>query len=245
MILYPPSLHRSRRRSVRGAAGAPVPPPPPVAPVLVGASFETDFFGAGILTLEFDEAVDVSGIVVGQIQVQDGPLERLYTGSGPVTVVSPSSLRVAMGYDAGPEGEVVLLEASGATGIVRADGGAMWAGTLGPLELPFPTPPPPALVVSVWSDGGPECTITFDQPITLIGWPGDGSILIAGYQPDAAALDDPQTLRLTMPIPVGPGDLWSIESQPAWVGTLIAFPQAGTFPEGEPQRARRARRKRG
>jgi len=237
----PPSIipaKAPRRRKRRPVVNA----PPGVPPVLIEASFDAETL---LLTLGFDIAVDLVGIVPAAIGVADRPRGFIYAGAAVAEVLSPSSFTLAMEIVGEGIGAEVLLEAGAGTGIVAAVGGVVWAGTGGQVELPIPTPPPPvpAVVVSVWSDGGSQCTITFDKPIDLLGPPDDGSIYVASMGPIAASLDDPQTLRLTISGGVGAGAPWNIYAQPGWISTPIAFPQEGVFPEGSTTKSTKGTKK--
>src|SRR5688500_16663840 len=117
---------RRRREEIRRT-------PPAVAPVLVSASFDEN---ALMITLTFDRAVDVSGLVGAQVLVNDGNFSGMqHEATGAVTVLSPTSVRVGL-MDVQEWLEPgVTLTATGATGIVASDGGAAWAGVSN-LELP-------------------------------------------------------------------------------------------------------------
>ena len=56
------------------------------------------------------------------------------TDTDGVVILDPSNVRY---FSGGFTGEGITLWATGATGIVAADGGAMWAGVTD-VELPFP-----------------------------------------------------------------------------------------------------------
>jgi hypothetical protein len=121
-----PRVHRKRRLVMT---------PAPAALMLVAASFDT----VGVTALlTFDRAVDASGFVADQVTVIDGVTNASkYGGVGAATVISPTTIRVALDWiDDGPLGAVTLT-ATGLTGIVAVDDGGTWAGVTD-LVLPFP-----------------------------------------------------------------------------------------------------------
>src|SRR5512138_2902947 len=67
MLLPAPPLY-PRRRKPRGKDKSESTPTPPAALTLVGASYDG---GGQMLTLAFDRAVDVAGVVVGAFVVND------------------------------------------------------------------------------------------------------------------------------------------------------------------------------
>jgi len=226
MLLFPPPFHRTPRRRIARGAAAPV--PPPVGPVLVLASFMVDEVGVGVLTLGFDVPVEVSGIVPEEIEVVDGPGGLAYVGSGPVTVLSPSSLTVAMAASEETGGPEVLLNASALTGIVAAIGGGAWAGTGGAVELPIPAPPPPAVVIAATASGY-GCTLQFDRPIALLGSMPDDAVLFDGVAAIGVANYAPDLLGFETANFLAPGATWQIYAQPDWISTPIDWPQEGVF----------------
>ena len=91
----------------------------------------------GLVTLTFDRAVDVAGIVPTAFIVHDGPTGFSYQGISVYDHSTPQTVTVEMGGIAEYEGPRVLLDAASANGIVAVDDGGTFAGVTG-LELPWP-----------------------------------------------------------------------------------------------------------
>src|SRR5688500_3188383 len=119
---------RSRKR---GETPAPTPPGAPL--VLVSASWEV----GGAVTVTFDRAVDVSGIVPAALVVNDGPTGFTYQGISLLEQPTAQTLAVECSGTSEYEGPSVMLNVSSVIGIVAADDGGTWAGVTD-LELPFP-----------------------------------------------------------------------------------------------------------
>ena len=132
MLLPAPPLYPRKRRP-RPRKTTRVPTPPPVALELVSGVWEV----GGLLTLTFDRAVDVAGIVPTAFIVHDGPTGFSYQGISVYDHSTPQTVTVEMGGIAEYEGATVLLDAASANGIVAADDGGTWGGATD-LELPFP-----------------------------------------------------------------------------------------------------------
>ena len=130
MLIHPPPIYRKRRGHGRIARKLPVPVGPPV---LVSAAYAS---GQSV-TLAFDRAVDVAGMDVERVGVDDGPgTEMLYVGSGPAVAIDARTVRVGLaGFDLS-DSNAVTMTAHGDTGIVAADGGQAWAG-VGTVVLPY------------------------------------------------------------------------------------------------------------
>src|SRR5688500_15821280 len=82
-------------RKPRGKARrAPAAPPEPIGPLtLVSATYEAALW----VTLTFDRAIDLDGLVGSEIVVYDGEAAMLvYTGTGAVSQPSPETVRVAL-----------------------------------------------------------------------------------------------------------------------------------------------------
>ena len=108
---------------------------PPVALTLVSATYDTDDFS---VVLTFDRAVDASALVASAITLDDGVYAAgSFVGSGPATVVNPTTIKVFLEEIGGPSVPDVELSATAATGIVAVDDGGTWPGVTG-LVLPFP-----------------------------------------------------------------------------------------------------------
>lgn len=113
-------------------------------------------------------------------------------------------------------------------------------GTIADFPGPY-TPPPPATVVSA-APAGNACTLTFDQPIFLVGGPGGGGpitpddamVFDDGSGPVTAtsvqnAPGDLYTLQFVVPVYLSTGSTWAITRQPSWVMTALSNPAGGTF----------------
>ena len=132
MLLFP----HPRFRKPRGHAGrvAPAAPPAPGgAPVLVAASCDE----SPTLTLVFDRPVDVSGMDVAAIRVDNGLLMFSYAGWQAPVLLDPTTVQVLLEGTTDYDGPGVILDAPGGAGIVAAEDGAAWAG-VDDLALPFP-----------------------------------------------------------------------------------------------------------
>ena len=90
------------------------------------------------VTLTFDRAIDIGGIVVGgDITVNDPAITGNLYAAYAATLVGPNSVSVNLEVVAESTGTLTTLTASGATGIVAVDDGGTWAGVT-ELALPFP-----------------------------------------------------------------------------------------------------------
>lgn len=108
---------------------------PPAALTLVSASYDTDEFS---VTLAFDRAVDAAGLDASAISVDDGVYAAgSFVGSGPATIVNPTTIKVFLEEIGGPTVPDVELTATAGTGIVAVDDGGTWAGVTN-VVLPFP-----------------------------------------------------------------------------------------------------------
>ena len=100
----------------------------------MAATYDTDDFS---VLLNFDRAVDASGLAPAAITLQDGEFAvGSFVGSGPATVVNPTTIRVFLEEIGGPSVSDVELTATAASGIVAVEDGGTWAGVAG-LVLPF------------------------------------------------------------------------------------------------------------
>jgi len=82
--------------------------------------------------------VDVAGYDPAAITVQDGEFAAgLFVGSGPATVVNPTTIQVFLEQIGSPTVSDVELWATAGTGIVATDDGGTWAGVTA-VVLPFP-----------------------------------------------------------------------------------------------------------
>jgi hypothetical protein len=108
---------------------------PPAALTLVSATYDIE---TESVTLAFDRAVDASAYDPAAITVQDGEFAGgLFVGSGPATVVNPTTIQVFLEQIGSPTVSDVELSATAATGIVATDDGGTWAGVTN-VVLPFP-----------------------------------------------------------------------------------------------------------
>lgn len=107
---------------------------PPAPLVLVSASFDPD--GPEVY-LTFDRAIDISGLVVAQFAVADGPDGHTLIGAFTPLLVAPNEVQVLMQITGAASGDGVLLTASAANGIVAVDDGGTWAG-VSDLAMPWP-----------------------------------------------------------------------------------------------------------
>ena len=130
MLVIPPSEFRKRRGRPKRSA----PATQPVALVLVSATL--DLSGPSV-TLAFDRAIDIAGIVPAQVLVDDAVTAGYrFAGSGTVVLVNAVTVQVEL-VDVGPSVQPgVHLDASAGTGIVAVDDGGTWGGVTN-LELPF------------------------------------------------------------------------------------------------------------
>jgi hypothetical protein len=97
-----------------------------VALNLVAATYDTDDFS---VVLAFDRAVDASGLDAAQVMLDDGVYAAgSFVGSGPATVINPTTIRVFHEEIGGPTVPDVELSATALTGIVAVDDGGTWAG---------------------------------------------------------------------------------------------------------------------
>lgn len=106
---------------------------PPVALTLVAATYST---GAWV-RLTFDRNVNIAGIHVANITVNDDPSDEAYVGSGAATLFSANTVQVPLVVAHSSSGPGIALTATNATGIVAVDDGGTWAGVTN-VALPFP-----------------------------------------------------------------------------------------------------------
>ena len=102
---------------------------------LVSAAYDND---SVTLTLTFDRAIDIAGLVGGDVIVNDADITgNLYEATGPATLTSPTTVRIELNGVGEATGTGVRLSAGSANGIVAEDDGGTWAG-VADVELPFP-----------------------------------------------------------------------------------------------------------
>jgi hypothetical protein len=131
LTIGPTEFRRHRRIKPRAETQA----PPPAALTLVAAAYDND---SVTLTLTFDRAIDIAGIVGGDVIVNDADITgNLYEATGPATLTSPTTVRIELNGVGEATGTGVRLSAGSANGIVAEDDGGTWAG-VADVELPFP-----------------------------------------------------------------------------------------------------------
>ena len=125
--VIPARRRRHRRRKMVAASG-------PVALTLVAADWDSGIW----VQLTFNQAIDISGIVGGQITVSDPDATGVkYEAVGPRTLITPQTVRIEL-LDVSPVGgEGVTLNVGAGNGIVAVAGGSAFAGVSN-LTLPFP-----------------------------------------------------------------------------------------------------------
>jgi hypothetical protein len=101
--------------------------------VLVAAAFDQSVS----VTLTFDRDIDITSLVASAVIVDDAPESIAYRGDGPGTLLTPTTVVIALVEDGGQGGPVVTLTASAGNGIVAVDDGDAWAGVTD-VTLPFP-----------------------------------------------------------------------------------------------------------
>ena len=123
-----------RRKRIQSRKPSPTPPVAP--PTLAAASFDPE---TGLyVQLQFDQAVDPSGVVGNQIMINDDQFSgREWVADGAITIVNPTTIRLGVSDAGGTEGPGLKLTAGAGNGIVSADSGEMWSGVTD-LALPFP-----------------------------------------------------------------------------------------------------------
>ena len=133
MLIIPPTKFRKHGGRTKPQRATQVPPAREL--ILEAAAFDNDTV---TVTLTFDRAIDIAGIVVGgDIIVNDAAVTgNLYEAYG-ATLAAPNIVSVNLQVVGEPTGALTTLTASAATGIVAVDDGGTWAGTTN-TELPFP-----------------------------------------------------------------------------------------------------------
>ena len=125
----------ARRRIGRKRKGAAVTTPAAMLNLVAADLTQEDPVS---LILTFDRAIDMAGYDGSAVIVNDGSfVGMVYSATGPVTMLSPTSVSielVAISEDYGPG---VTLSAPGTSGIVAVDDGGTWGGAVN-RALPFP-----------------------------------------------------------------------------------------------------------
>jgi hypothetical protein len=134
MLLPTTPLIYRKRKSVPRARRKPV--APPAALTLVAADLTQEDPESLILT--FDRAIDMAGYDGSAVIVNDGSyVGMVYSATGPVTVLSPTSVSIELVEVSEEYGPGVTLNAPATSGIVAVDDGGTWGGATD-VELPFP-----------------------------------------------------------------------------------------------------------
>ena len=124
-MLIIPTIPFRRQRKRRKA---------PAALTLVAASYASDEL---VLILQFDRAIDIAGIDVGQFQLFDGVFNfRSYVGGGVPSLDDPVTARVPLTELGAAGAGNVSMFAGAENGIVASDDGGTWSG-VSDLSLPF------------------------------------------------------------------------------------------------------------
>lgn len=132
MLVKPvPLIYRKRQRAPRRR---PPQPTPPTGPVLALASFDV---GSMLVSLTFDQAIDVTGLVMNQVVVFDGNLSVEWGGTAEFSQPTPQSLEMVMIEQGEYTGAGYKLSAIDGAGIKALDDGVAWAG-VSDVVLPFP-----------------------------------------------------------------------------------------------------------
>jgi hypothetical protein len=129
-----PTVPLFRKRS-RPAKRKAAPAPPPVALTLVSAVYD---HSTVVLTLQFDRAIDIAGLVGTAIVVNDGFYAQISLNAvGAASLIGPATLQVHMIF-VGPYIPIEeKMTATAMSGIVAVDDGGTWDGVTN-LTLPFP-----------------------------------------------------------------------------------------------------------
>ena len=127
------ALRRKRRYRTRRPTATQA---PPAALMLVAATLGEE--DPVLLTLAFDRAINMADFDGSQVIVNDGDLVgKVYAATGPVTVLSPTTVTIVLVDVSEDYAPGVTLTASATTGIVAVDDGGTWSG-VSDLVLPFP-----------------------------------------------------------------------------------------------------------
>jgi hypothetical protein len=86
------------------------------------------------------------------------------------------------------------------------------------------------------SEGGETATLVFDRPVAIAGPPfnfADGSIQFGDHDPQGVSVGGVggNALEFATGTVLSPGSGWAVNGQPAWLTTVVAVPQGGSFPE--------------
>lgn len=121
------------RKPIKYKPRGPVAPPQTL--LLVSASYDET---ALVLTLAFDRAIDASGFAASQVSVNDGSFNMgCYRGAGEATVLSPTTIQVALVRIWDTPSAPTTLSATALTLLRAVDGDrGTWAGT-SDLGLPY------------------------------------------------------------------------------------------------------------
>jgi hypothetical protein len=227
-IRRPPTLPLPPRRHV-----APAPQPG------YGVGYRPDW--PSILSVAHDTADGASLFVITDrpcVLVPPAPAAQLPLAAGgraALAAVEILSVKFRLVMTAAVPAGSAWTWAAGAAALVDAvTGHAPNPATGFCADIPGPVPPAglATVVAASVSADGLTCTFVFDRPLTLIGSPPyemDGAIELAGLSPIDVAQENPKTLAFAMGSPVDASLPWEIHSQPPWLATPVATPQAGTL----------------
>src|SRR5688500_9991043 len=87
-----PTISTRRRRVGRKRRQGPSSSASPAGPVLVSATYVS----TESLTLTFDRAIDIDGIVPGDVFIDDGGTDVQYGGTADVTLIGPATVRIVL-----------------------------------------------------------------------------------------------------------------------------------------------------
>jgi hypothetical protein len=129
MLILPAPKRRHRRPPRSPALAA------PLALMLVAASYDRTAH-LNWVRLRFDRAVEIGGIDVAAVYVNDDDSDEAYIGGGSASLVTAQEVQVPLVILHGSTGPGTQLTVSAASGIIAADDGGTWAG-VSALPLPF------------------------------------------------------------------------------------------------------------
>ena len=116
MLIPTPPIRKSRRVKAKVPATTPL--------VLVSGVYNS----AASVVLTFDRPIAISALSGAAFVVNDNvDVGEKFEGSGTGSLLSPTTVEIAIVPAGGPSGSGITLTASAANGIVAVDGGT-WAG---------------------------------------------------------------------------------------------------------------------
>ena len=121
MLIIPPSKYRKNRKEAKQQAMA-----GPAALVLVSASYDDS---AVVLTLQFERAIDISGLNGLVIVLNDNDFNGLsYTGTDGAELLDDVTVQISLASVGDATEPGVVLNVAAGNGIVAVDDGGTWAG---------------------------------------------------------------------------------------------------------------------